>query len=571
MNRKSTLTIIPVVEDKIFFAKRFELLIPFIGTLFFIYQSVKRSFVLTTPSDPLQYIQPALDPSNGFEFLDRTFLWLYFRLFAQLPISPELVGPIGTLVITSATLLLIGIWLSLRFGIVSGSIFVSISLVNPFLVSLSTYTYPTQLMTLVIVLSLILYSEVDSFQWRSLILGIGLAMAVFTKIQALGAVILFLIIFTIRFVKSRKSPYLLFYLLGLFLGGIFIFLTLVVLDGPTSAFEHFLRYFQGTTAKVQFDGQGGVGGFPPFYKYFSEPVYLLAILGCVLLLFLNRGKQRVFAIAAIAQMGSLLLIYLVTQRGGSLIHNYTFDFLILGVTSFSIVIGAIFNDLKSSYRMTLCASIFLISIVFNFYSSTHIEFIGQLGIGLPYSSLSWLSFISLTMFIFVGLKSKEIQNPRKRKKVNILFSKVQVYSLVGFMAMFFSVMGNVDRGYWDSTFKIYESQPYHALSKRVMTLSGNICIEVKLDRPDILDSGPRLRGVYNTFYARNGQGLPYINGLNSQGKSLIGVCDYYVTDFPNSSFQSQMNELVDGSEVVIADSDGKFVDSVEIPLRNVGL
>jgi hypothetical protein len=32
-----------------------------------------------------------------------------------------------------------------------------------------------------------------------------------------------------------------------------------------------------------------------------------------------------------------------------------------------------------------------------------------------------------------------------------------------------------------------------------------------------------------------------------------------------------MNELVDGSEVVIADSDGKFVDSVEIPLRNVGL
>jgi hypothetical protein len=426
-------------------------------------------------------------------------------------------------------------------------------------------------MTLVIVLSLILYSEVDSFQWRSLILGIGLAMAVFTKIQALGAVILFLIIFTIRFVKSRKSPYLLFYLLGLFLGGIFIFLTLVVLDGPTSAFEHFLRYFQGTTAKVQFDGQGGVGGFPPFYKYFSEPVYLLAILGCVLLLFLNRGKQRVFAIAAIAQMGSLLLIYLVTQRGGSLIHNYTFDFLILGVTSFSIAIGAIFNDLKSSYRMTLCASIFLISIVFNFYSSTHIEFIGQLGIGLPYSSLSWLSFISLTMFIFVGLKSKEIQNPRKRKKVNILFSKVQVYSLVGFMAMFFSVMGNVDRGYWDSTFKIYESQPYHALSKRVMTLSGNICIEVKLDRPDILDSGPRLRGVYNTFYARNGQGLPYINGLNPQGKSLIGVCDYYVTDFPNSSFQSQMNELVDGSEVVIADSDGKFVDSVEIPLRNVGL
>ena len=50
-----------------------SLLIPFFGTTIFAVQMAKTSFVLTSPSDPLQYVQPALDPSKGFEFLDRIF------------------------------------------------------------------------------------------------------------------------------------------------------------------------------------------------------------------------------------------------------------------------------------------------------------------------------------------------------------------------------------------------------------------------------------------------------------------------------------------------------------------
>jgi hypothetical protein len=117
---------------------------------------------------------------------------------------------------------------------------------------------------------------------------------------------------------------------------------------------------------------------------------------------------------------------------------------------------------------------------------------------------------------------------------------------------------------------VYESQPYHALAKRISSLDGNVCVEVKLDRPDITDSGPRLRGIYETFYAETSRGYVYINGLNSFGKSLQSSCDYFVTDIVESSFAAQVTVPVDGSNVIITDSSGNFVASVQIPLRNVG-
>jgi len=410
---------------------------------------------------------------------------------------------------------------------------------------------------------------------QNLVLGFGLALAAFTKIQAIGAVILFLFILGWKFFKAKSGQELPFYLFGLLLGSTFIFSILVILDGPVSAFKHFLRYFEGSTAKVQFEGRGGIGGFPPFHQYFSEPIYLLAIIGCALVLIHSRGKERVFANAAIAQIGTLLLIYLVTQRGGSLIHNYTFDFLLLGIICFSIAMCKFFEELKYSYKVILAISVFSISIFSNFYSSTHIKFIGQLGIGSPSSSLSLFAFLGLIVFFFVSLNIRLDSNNStkstnlKKKKGKIIW--IQVCSLFGFTLLFVSSLANVDRGYWDSTFKVYESQPYHALSKRIMTLLGNICVEVKLDRPDILDSGPRLRGVYETFYSKTGDGVVYINGLNSMGKPLQTSCDFYVTDFADSSFQGQLRGLVDGSSVVIADSKGSFVASVQIPLRNIGL
>jgi hypothetical protein len=554
--------------------KRFNLLFPFLGALFFIIQSLRKSFVLTTPSDPLQYIQPALNPSNGFEFLDRTFLWLYFRLFSLLPIDPELIGPIGTLFINSILLFFVSLWLSMRYGLVSSSIFIALSLTNPFLISLSTYTYPTQLMTLVIVMTLIIYIEIDSIRTKNLVLGIGFCLAVFTKVQAIGVLILFLFILTFKALKGKRNIELLWYLAGLIIGATFIFLTLVILDGPPATVQHFLQYFQGNTAKVQFEGQGGIGGFPPFQQYFSEPIYLVAVIGCVLALVNLKRPEQYFAITALAQMGTLLSIYFITQRGGTLIHNYTFDFLILGMVCFSIAVGKFLKGIKYSYLNTFSILILLISVIGNYYSSVHIVYVGQLGIGTPYSSFGWLSFLGMIFLLFALLNSKlnsfNLTNLPPRKKTIDQLSRVQVYALLGFTALFCSTLSNVDRGFWDSTFKVYESQPYHALAKRISSLDGNVCVEVKLDRPDITDSGPRLRGIYETFYAETSRGYVYINGLNSLGKSLQSSCDYFVTDIVESSFAAQVTVPVDGSNVIITDSSGNFVASVQIPLRNVG-
>jgi hypothetical protein len=574
MKASSGSTRTPTKVNKHGIDKRFNLLFPFLGALFFIIQSLRKSFVLTTPSDPLQYIQPALNPSNGFEFLDRTFLWLYFRLFSLLPIDPELIGPIGTLFINSTLLFFVSLWLSMRYGLVSSSIFIALSLTNPFLISLSTYTYPTQLMTLVIVMTLILYKEIDSIRTKNLVLGIGLCLAVFTKVQAIGVLILFLFVFTSQALKNRRSIELLAYLAGLIIGATFIFLTLVILDGPSGTVQHFLKYFQGSTAKVQFEGQGGVGGFPPFQQYLSEPIYIIAIIGCVLTLVNFKRPEQHFAITAIAQMGTLLSIYFITQRGGSLIHNYTFDFLILGLVCFSIAVGKFLEGIKYFYLIPFSTTIFVISVINNFYSSTHIKYVGQLGIGTPYSTFGWLSFLGFIFFLFALLNSKlnsfNMTRPSIRKLTNDQLSRVQIYALLGFTTLFCSALSNVDRGFWDSTFKVYESQPYHALAKRISSLDGNVCVEVKLDRPEINDSGPRLRGIYETFYAETSRGFVYINGFNSVGESLQSSCDYYVTDFVESSIAAQVSVPVDGSNVVIADSSGNFVASVEIPLRNVG-
>jgi len=144
-----------------------------IGALSFGIQMWRTSFVLTTPSDPLQYVQPALFPQAGFEFLDRTLLWLQLRLSSNLPIPPEMVGPITTLVTVSLLIGIVGFWLALRINFISSGIFMGMSLMNPFYISISTYTYPTQLMTLVIVITLIFFLEFRNFLFG----GAGVAFA----------------------------------------------------------------------------------------------------------------------------------------------------------------------------------------------------------------------------------------------------------------------------------------------------------------------------------------------------------------------------------------------------------
>ena len=72
--------------------------------------------VPATPSDPIQYIGPALAPDYGFPFLDRLFLWLWLRLFSLFPFDPKFVGAYATLAQAVVTYWVASFWLSYRFG-----------------------------------------------------------------------------------------------------------------------------------------------------------------------------------------------------------------------------------------------------------------------------------------------------------------------------------------------------------------------------------------------------------------------------------------------------------------------
>ena len=65
---------------------------------------IKNVFVFTAPSDPLQYVKPALDSRITFEFFDRVLLWIILKFFSQFITSAHLITGVTHLFITSFTL-----------------------------------------------------------------------------------------------------------------------------------------------------------------------------------------------------------------------------------------------------------------------------------------------------------------------------------------------------------------------------------------------------------------------------------------------------------------------------------
>ena len=128
---------------------------------------------------------------------------------------------------------------------------------------------------------------------------------------------------------------------------------------------------------------------------------------------------------------------------------------------------------------------------------------------------------------------------------------------------------NVERGYSDSRFKREESLQYHNLGKLIRAYDGTICVDVKLGRPTNEDAGPRLRGIYNTFYNSNPRNHLFINGLDSNGESLQGACDYFITDNDESKLLSSFDITLDGQSIAVITSRGEIVSYIDLPLVRV--
>ncbi|MDH3708426.1 MAG: hypothetical protein OER04_00985, partial [Cyclobacteriaceae bacterium] len=418
--------------------------------------------------------------------------WLRLVDF-MLPLDPEHVGPVATLIATSLILFASSWWLSKRIGILSGAIFGLMFLVSPVTFALATYTYPMQFMTLGIVVTLVWMDSVKD-DFKIMVGGLGATFVVFSKIQGVGFVI-FLIYDVIR--REREKLTGLLKLAGWgSLGLISMIILLILLQGFDQTLSIASNYFSQNSAKSQFTGRGE-GGMPPFYEYLKEPVVIAALLGIFLTL-KGEGPNplRPFAVAAVFQASFLLAIYAITQRGGPLIYNYSYDAMVLGMIAFAGVLG---KRIQVANRILGPLCIFLLLLgLFSALAHAHFDLARHPGvyrpdkiwhslIGISSSYIAWLG-TGLLLLVFMPWK---IKSPRMST----------VILLLGLASVFAGFFIRAGEGISDSRFKKEISEPYHWLGRKIrQTANRPLWVDVEVGRGPHARKTYRARRVYQLFY-----------------------------------------------------------------------
>ena len=455
-------------------------------------------FCLTSPSDPLQYVEPAINPNNGFPFFDRLFLWLWIRFFTIFSIAPEEIGGIATLTLTSLTLA-IGVWyLIKRAGLLASAIFFFLFVMSPFTTGVSSYTYPTQLLTFVLFTTLILFDLFSELKIKSLILGFGCALAIFSKIQ--GVAFIFFIVYLLntykvfdlnRFAASIAIG------IGFLLGVIAVGSIILIADGPlifNKIFSYFASSYQNPDGKSTFLIQAAgrsEGGVPPFYQLLRQGTFFIGFISIFLCSFLrniNSPEAKLFSAAAFFQVMGLFLIYLVTQRGGPVIDNYFMDFLVLSLIPSSILISKSFryeiNEKKIAiFLFMITGALFS---VFIFYSHFYVHKVRPL----------YFESALIFLFIIISLAYKK----------NIFYKIQREFSLrcLGAFLFLWVIVGGL-KAVTSSLNKMAESYQYHSVSRILNSLEDTevkIFASFTMDRPTPEDATFRLKQVYETFYKK---------------------------------------------------------------------
>ncbi len=466
-----------------------------LATSLYIALTMEFAYVLTHAGDPIQYVAPALFPEHGFKYLDRLVVWLWLRLVNfLLPLDPEHIGPVATLIATSLILFASSWWLSKRYGILAGAIFGFMFLVAPVTLALATYTYPTQFMTLGIVVTLV-WRDCVKNDLKSMVGGLGATFVVFSKIQGVGFVI-YLVYDAFRHGSDKLAGLL--KLAGWGLLGLISLITLLwLLQGSEQTLSIVSNYLNQDTVRQQFVGRG-LGGMPVFYEYLKEPVVIAALLGVILTRWDEDYKSlRPFAAAAVFQTAFLLAIYWITQRGGPLIYNYSYDAIILGMTAFA---GVVSKRIPISNRFLGPLCIFLLLLGFTsvmilsqfdpprkpgFYRPDEIWYSS---IGMWSSYIAWLG-IGLLIFAFLPWRIKSSRNSA-------------TVILLGLASIFTALFIRSGEGISDSQFKKDISEPYHRLGRKIkQTANRPLWIDVEVGRGTVSRKISRARRIYQTFYS----------------------------------------------------------------------
>jgi hypothetical protein len=451
-------------------------------------------FSLTAASDPFQYVEPALNPEGGFPYLDRVVLWVWIRCVSVLPISPEEVGGVATLLASSFTLLIISWFLARRYNLLTSGLFTFLYSMSPTILGIASYTYPMQVLTLVLACTLVLMSVVKKHNTSMFIGGVGAVLLVLSKIQG-GSFFIFLIIYSLVNFKNIHQFISggVYALLGAILAFVSIFSSLIVIDGLDITLSIFQQYFSGN-AGTQFTGRGE-GGFPPFYVYLFEPTAILVFLG-ILIPFSRIGRNdkvlRLWSLAAFCQLTGLLAIYLFTQRGGPVISNYFLDSYVIGLATISILVSSAFKHLK--YQGLFALFILIVTgliLIYWFYATDYVNSV--------YTPLYLLSDINLMIMggIFWLFSCLVFVAFLYRKHIIIYLSLIPVIALVGFRA---------EEGIKDAKYRIKFNSGYHKVAKYLSHQNFDkkiVWISMKFNRYNIDVSSRKLKSIYDTFYQSN--------------------------------------------------------------------
>lgn len=492
------------------------------ATFLFAMISCQWTFVLTTSSDPLQYVYPALRPQDSFPFLDRIALWFWIRVVALLPIPLEMVGGISTLIITSSTMFIATWWLAKRIQPIAGAIFGGLYMASPLVLGISTYTYPMQLMTLVILVTIVLM-DFSNEKWRYFVGGLGWGIACLCKIQ--GFAFLGFFIYDIFICKNRRFNKLVIASCGFVLSILTIIAIVQVVDGAEQINTIFTTFFLGGFGEKQFNGRGQ-GSIPPFYKFLLEPTCILAFVGMFWTWVNSRlSRLRPFSVVAAVQTISLILIYVITQRGGDLIYNYSFDALVFGLVAFS---GTLVEDFKETgnhtYHYQLLVGILLLTGVYllietlayfsqapvHVYSpgqlfSTEITWLTKIFESGNAGSLGFMSYLNILatlatwsgICIFVCLLGR-IPTLKRRRPIVI----------AGFILLVLGVGVRAGEGIKDGKFRKEWSKPYHKIGRQIEQFQLTpTWVSVKVNRGSISDGSYRAKRIYNAFYSDRAKGL----------------------------------------------------------------
>lgn len=480
----------------------------FYGTIYFLI-CLFFLFSITAPSDPMQYVKPALYPEGGFEFLDRISLWLWIRFVALFPIQLEYIGGIATLLLTTFTLILGLFWLYKKINLYAMNLFFLLFVLNNIILPISSYTYPTQMLTLVIFATLIAISLIENKKIAFLIGGIGASIAILSKIQAYPFFIFlfFYVIFNSKGLREIIKNQLIAFV-GIISGFFFVFLIIFLIDNMDMVYKIVTQYF-ASTVEVQAKGRN-LGGVPPFDQYLKNPTVLFALIGCLAVLTLKQFKElNIFALGALFQFLGLLLIYIVTQRGGPLIDNYILDFVVIGLFVFSGFIGKLFyEDFKTYHKYLMILPLFTILSIF--------YWIYVFNNSLDKNMLK-IIFITLVLIISLFFLYK------KKLKVTL------------FIICVFLVAYNTQYGVENALFKKHYWNTSYTVAKNISLANEKyIWLAAKINRNTIEDGSWRVKEIYTTFYENKNKFIHFGNIEPKQYELIITDSAYLINKYTDS-------------------------------------